>query len=100
LALGAVKALAKASQRSSRFGETMTESPLVNKWMQQAIDRTRLEDWRDSLLDCLKTRFPNDLTPDVIETINQQPSAVLLRSWNKFALAANCYAEFLAELRR
>jgi hypothetical protein len=78
----------------------VTESPLVNSWIQQAVDRKGLEQGREWLLDCLQQRFPAELTADVIETINQQPSASLLRSWHKAAVAANSYAEFLAVLRQ
>ena len=79
---------------------TVTESPLLNSWLQQAADRRGLEQGREWLLDCLQQRFPAELTDDVIETINRQPSASLLRFWNKAAVAANSYADFLAVLRQ
>ncbi len=78
----------------------VTESPLLNSWIQQAADRTRLEQGREWLLDCLRERFSAELTNDVIEAINQQPSAALLRSWHKSAVAARSYADFLAVLRQ
>jgi hypothetical protein len=43
---------------------------------------------------------PAELTPDVIETINQQPSLSLLRSWHSAAVAAGTYGDFLAVLRQ
>jgi hypothetical protein len=79
---------------------TVTESPLLNSWIQQAEDRTRLEQGREWLVAFLQARFPADLAPDVIEAINQQPSASLLSSWYKSALAAQSYADFLAVLRQ
>jgi hypothetical protein len=79
---------------------TVTESPLLNSWLQQAADRSRLEERREALLDYLQARFPADLTPEVIATINQQPSVSLLRAWYKAALVAGSYAEFLAVLRQ
>jgi hypothetical protein len=53
-----------------------------------------------ALLDCLQTRFPNDLTSDVIKTINEQPSETILRTWYRFALVANSFAEFVAALHQ
>jgi hypothetical protein len=81
-------------------GWTVTESPLLNSWLQQAADRKALEQGREWLLDCLRTRFPADLTPEVIATINQQPSVALLHDWYKAALTASTSAEFLAALRQ
>ncbi len=78
----------------------MTESPLLNSWIQQAVDRSQLEDRRQTLLDCLRVRFPADLTPEVIDTINQQPSASLMRSWITSALGAQSYADFLTVMRQ
>jgi hypothetical protein len=79
---------------------TVTESPLLNSWLQQAADRKALEQGREWLVDCLQTRFPADVTPEVIATINQQPSVSLLRAWYKAALVSGSYAEFLAVLRQ
>ena len=81
-------------------GWDVTESPLVNSWIQQAVDRTRVEERRETLLDFLRFRFPAELTPEVIETINQQPRASLLHDWNKAALAAKSFMDFLDVLRQ
>ncbi len=78
----------------------VTESPLLNTWIQQAADRTRLEQGREWLLRFLRARFPADLTLEVIETINQQPSPSLLASWYDTAIHANTFADFLAVLRQ
>jgi hypothetical protein len=74
----------------------VTESPLLNSW----IERSQLQQGREWLVACLKARFPGDLTPEVIETINQQPSLSLLRSWYDAALAAKSYDDFLKVLRK
>jgi hypothetical protein len=75
---------------------TVTESPLVNKW----IEGGQLRQGREWLIDTLQARFPAEVTPEVIETINQQPSTALLRSWHKSASTATTYAEFVAVLRQ
>jgi hypothetical protein len=82
-----------------RADQAMTESPLVNSWMQQAADKAAPEQGHEWLIDCLQIRFAADVTPEVIATINQQPSVALLRSWHKAALVANSYAQFVAVLR-
>ena len=74
----------------------MTESPLVNSW----IERGLLQQGCEWLLDCLRARFPADLTPEAINIINQQPSLPRLRSWHNAALAAGSYADFVAVLQR
>jgi hypothetical protein len=78
---------------------TVTESPLLNEWIEQAVEKTRLEQGREWVLAYLKVRFPTELTPEVIDTINQQPGAALLRSWYQGALEARFYDEFLAVVR-
>jgi hypothetical protein len=77
-------------------GWTVTESPLLNSW----IEKGQVQQGREWLLDCLRARFPAELTPEVIETINQQPSLALLRSWHNAAVVADSYATFVAVLRR
>ena len=51
-------------------------------------------------MDYLQVRFATELTPDVVETINQQPSPALLRSWYKTARRSKTYDDFLAVLRQ
>ncbi len=77
-------------------GWTVTESPLVNSW----IEGGQLRQGREWLLDCLRERFPAELTAEVVDTINQQPSVSLLRSWHRSAVTARSYAEFLEVLRQ
>ena len=78
----------------------VTESPLVNSWIQQAVDRKGLEQGREWLLDCLQQRFPVELTSEVVETINAQPSFPVLEVWYKAAIRAQTYEDFLAVLRQ
>jgi hypothetical protein len=77
-------------------GWTVTESPLLNSW----IAARELQWGREWLLRYLKVRFPADLTPEVIDTVNQQPNMTLLSSWYQAAIEAKSYDEFLTVLRR
>jgi hypothetical protein len=77
-------------------GWTVTESRLLNR----AIEAREFEQGREWLLDCLRERFPAELTAEVVDTINQQPSVSLLRSWHRSAVAARSYAEFLEAIRQ
>ena len=77
-----------------------TESQVVNSWVQEARDQARLEEAREILLRILRKRFPGALTPDVLETINAQPSLEILHDWLDTALAAFSPEAFVAVLRR
>jgi hypothetical protein len=75
---------------------TVTESPLVNSW----IESGQLRKGREWLVDYLRARFPTELTSDVVETINAQPSLPLLETWFKSAVRAEKYADVLRVLRQ
>jgi hypothetical protein len=81
-------------------GFDMTESNVVNQWVQEARDQTQIEDAREYLVRVLRRRFPAALTEDLLATINAQPSLTLLRDWFDAAIAALSQDEFLAVLRR
>ena len=74
----------------------VTESPLVNSW----IEIGQLKQGREWLLDCLQQRFPAELASEVVETINAQPSLPLLEAWFKSAIRAKTYEDFLVILRQ
>jgi hypothetical protein len=80
---------------SEREGWAVTESRLLNR----EIERGLLQQGREWLVVFLKARFPADLTPEVIETINQQPSLSLLRAWYDAAVVAKSYDDFVKVLR-
>ncbi len=81
-------------------GWDMTESAYVNSIIQGAYDRARLERAREDLQRVLRTRFPVALTPEVIATINEQPSLSVMDDWFEAALGAFSWEGFLAVLRR
>ena len=76
-------------------GWKMTESPIVNEWMEQS----RLLEAREMLLLVLQSRFPNAVPEDVIELIKTQPSHAMLRDWGK-QVGTLSLADFRAYVRR
>ncbi len=78
----------------------MTESNVVNRWVQEARDQARIEEARENLLRVLRRRFPGVLTDDVLRSINAQPSLNMLHDWFDAAISAFSPDDFLAVLRR
>ena len=81
-------------------GFDMTESNVVNRWVQEARDQARIEEARENLVRVLRRRFPVVLTDDVLGSINAQPSLPMLHDWFDAAITAFAPDEFLAVLRR
>jgi hypothetical protein len=77
----------------------MTESKVVNSWIKEAVDKTRLEDVRIYFVQLLDKRFPNELTPEVTKTINSQPSQMVPEGWFKHACRVEVLADFVKLLR-
>jgi hypothetical protein len=77
----------------------MTESKVVNSWIEEAVNRKELETSRRYLIRLLHQRFPNQVTPEVIETINTQPSLSLLEAWFDQASQVASLADFVRILR-
>lgn len=73
-----------------------TESPFWNEVIAQAT----LQEAREGLLEALRFRFPEVLTPDAERAIADQPSLPLLRDWRRAVFTVNTADEFLAVLRR
>jgi hypothetical protein len=74
----------------------MTESKVVNAWMEQASLQTR----RELLLRVLRNRLPEAVTSEVIAAINAQPSSSMLDDWLDAASTAGSAEAFLAVLRK
>ncbi len=77
----------------------MTESPVVNSWIARAVEETHLRDGRASVVEALTARF-GSLPPEILTTIQQQPSLEMLREWHREACVATTLEEFVAILRR
>jgi hypothetical protein len=78
----------------------MTESPIVNEWIAEAANLRELDTWREAVLDVLKRRFPNQVPPELAETINGQPGLDLLKDWHGQAAVVGTIEDFRAYLRR
>lgn len=78
----------------------LTESQVVNRWIIQGMERTRLEDARGYLTRALQQRFGTAVPPEVLRVIEEQPSLPMLEGWFDEALAVASMDDFVAVLRR
>ena len=81
-------------------GFDMTESKVVNEWIEEAVAQAQLKEARENLVRLLRRRFPAALTEDVLGAINAQPSLDMLHDWFEAAISAFSAEAFLAVLRR
>ena len=81
-------------------GWEMTESMVVNRWIERAQAKTQLEVGRSFILRTLSKRFGVAIPGDVQETINTQPSLEMLNQWFDEALAVGSLQDFIVVLRR
>ncbi len=72
----------------------MTESKVVNRWIEIAVRERDLVNARELLIRLLNNRFPEQVSTDVIETINSQPNLSLLRDWFDQASKVTSFADF------
>lgn len=94
---GLVGRYAPWKQGLERFD--MTESEVVNEWIEEAVNRKELETFRRALLRLLHQKFPNQVVPEVVETINTQPSLSMLHNWFDQAIQLASFADFVRVLR-
>lgn len=80
-------------------GFDMTESKVVNSWIEDAVRERDLDNARRFLLRLLNKRFPCQVPPDVVEAINAQPSLPMLEDWFDSASQIGSMAEFIRLLR-
>ena len=89
----------RAAWKSGLEGFDMTESQVVNEWIAEAEEKRDLEVTRRLLLRLLHKRFPEQVPPEVVETINTQPSLTMLEDWFDQAQAVASLADFIRILR-
>ena len=77
----------------------MTESKAVNEWIEEAVNRKEVETFRLLLIRLLQRRFPNQVSPEVLDTINAQPSLPMLADWFDQASQTTSLADFVRLLR-
>jgi hypothetical protein len=80
---------------SALEGWQMTESQVVNRW----IARGELSRARTDLLETLRVRFPESVTEEVVQMVQQQQSLPLLDTWFQAALRVTSFEQFLQTLR-
>jgi len=78
----------------------MTESPLVNSWIERGIARGELRTQRQYLLELLEDRFPGMVPADVVRLVAEQEDRDLLHDWFRAAGRAADFGQFLAYLKR
>ena len=77
----------------------MTESKVVNRWIEEAVRERELANTRRLMIRLLNNRFPGQVAPEVVETINSQPSLSMLEGWFDQASQAASLADFVRVLR-
>ena len=77
----------------------MTESMVVNTWIERAQIKTQLEERRSSVLELLRLRFPGTVSEEVGELVNQQSDLELLRNWFRAAAQVPTMEDFIIGLR-
>jgi hypothetical protein len=88
-----------AAWKQGLEGFDMTESQVVNAWIEEAVRERDLANTRRLLIRLLNHRFPGQVLPEVVETINSQPSLSLLEDWFDHASRAATFEAFLRVLR-
>jgi hypothetical protein len=78
----------------------MTESKVVNRWIEQARREGRILALRENLLQLAQGRFPGSIPTEVVDLINRQDSQELLDEWFRAAISAASAEQFLSALRR
>lgn len=78
----------------------MTESPLVNEWISQGVEKAMLKERRRTLIAVLERKFRITLPADMVRFINEQESLPLLEDWRNAALDAATLGDFMAVLKR
>jgi hypothetical protein len=77
----------------------MTEGKVVNEWIEEAVKQQGLESGRRYLIRLLQRRFPSQVAPEVIDTINAQPSLPMLEGWFDQACQVTSLADFVRKPR-
>jgi len=87
-------------ERVLKGWETMTESKVVNTWIERTEERTQLRERREFLVRLLESRFPNAVAADVLSAIRDNNSAQILADWLNEAFVAPSIDDFVRFLRK
>jgi hypothetical protein len=89
----------RAAWNQGLEGFDMTESQVVNEWIEEAVNKKELEATRQLLIRLLEKRFPGQVPAEVVGTINTQPSLAMLLDWFDQASQVVGIADFVRLLR-
>jgi hypothetical protein len=89
-----------AAWETALEGWDMTESKVVNRWMDEARRDERLKASRQHLLELAQGRFPGAIPAEVVDLIGRQDSAEMLEEWFRAAISAPSAEQFLSVVRR
>ncbi len=81
-------------------GFEMTESQVVNEWINKGKAEGKLEERQRNLLRTLTIRFPGAVTDEIIRLVNRQDSLSLLDDWAQAALQTSTIEQFLDVLKK
>jgi hypothetical protein len=81
-------------------GLGMTESQVVNEWINQGEVKGELKTQRKNLLRLLNIRYAGLVSNEVTQLIQHQDSLELLGDWFDAAAGASSFEQFLAVLKR
>jgi hypothetical protein len=81
-------------------GFEMTESQVVNDWINQGEAKGKLTERRQKLLKLLSKRFPGAVPDDVTRLVNEQESLDILDLWFDAAAEAYTFQQFMDVVKR
>ncbi|HKI33380.1 MAG TPA: hypothetical protein VKA46_16115 [Gemmataceae bacterium] len=81
-------------------GWDMTESKVVNRWIDEARQQERISLSRKRLLQLAQGRFPGAIPTEVVDLIGRQDSEEMLEDWFLAAVSAPSAEQFLSIIRR
>jgi len=81
-------------------GFEMTESQVVNEWVNRGETKGNLQTKRRDVVRLVGLRFPGQSMPEVIQLINQQESMPILEDWFDSAATVLTFEEFVRVLKQ
>ncbi len=81
-------------------GWDMTESIVVNRWIEQGRREQSLVTRREDVSRIVRLRFPGSIPVEIMDLINRQDSQEILQHWLDAAATALSAEQFLDALRR
>lgn len=77
----------------------MSDSMVVDRWIERAQAKTKLEERQRFLLDLLEWRFPGIVSKQISRLVIEQTDPSLLRDWSKVVARAPTMEDILESLQ-